>query len=412
MMTRGTDTKKIDIYLYNDEFFDEATLYDLLFDKELKQRSVETGRSWPYIKSDRFERELINETVRKTMSKLPSVKGYEGGLKLAKKDKLSRAILLRKFAEAERARSETSTTISTEDSKERADTHSKDELAFEAASYKNCYHLINHDAEDFIGTLLNKKNDSSTVAEHLAGKAKYTVEKCKQIIAKISPASYDEKARRNFVIFNYRLSCLGVAPRWRGIQRDSFFKVGGHEITPQQKAFMRDVQVFDMEWIHRRYRGHQVNTTWDGVMEGIFTSDQFDTKKAAIIAEMEIKPSKKCDYLMLNAHMQRELHMLRTKETDTFMASLMEKSLSVENDLRYCAQRNRYRGKKLLQNLEVRVNLWIATTLSESGPLSVIMDNYKIMTGRCLTKANCQRILNTLNDALAEVGSKHVLNLS
>lgn len=279
------------------------------------------------------------------------------------------------------------------------------------ANYENCYNLINEEAEDFIGTLLNKKNNNVTLAEYLASRKTLTVEDCKRFIANISAVNYDEETRKRFVAYNFRLSCLGVAPRWRGIQRDRYFKVGGDDVTSQQKTFMRDVQVFDMEWIHRRYRGHLVDTSWNGAFEGIFTSAQFDTKKAAIIAEMEIKPSKKCDYLMLSTDMQHELHMLRTRETDTLIESLLQKSRRVENDLRLSAQRNKKRGKKLLKKLGVRTDLWIAANLSDGVGLSVIMDNYTIMTGKHLTRSNCHRLLKSLNQALEEVGSKYVLNL-
>tara|TARA_R110001599_G_scaffold169141_3_gene358995 strand:+ start:267 stop:1460 length:1194 start_codon:yes stop_codon:yes gene_type:complete len=278
-------------------------------------------------------------------------------------------------------------------------------------SYENFFGLINDDAEDFIGGLFRTRGlGKNTIASHIESEDRLTVSRCKELLSLIHPESYNDKQRKQFVGLNYRLSHLGVAPRWRGINRDGHYKFSKRERTPEQEAFLRDVQVFDMEWIHKRYHGHLVDTSWNGTMEGIFTSENFDSKKSAIISEMAITPAKKADYLMLTSDMQKELMMLRTKKVDDLIRGLLDQSKRVHNDLMNCARRNKRKGKKLMENLPVRVDLWLASKLNPGGSMAMLIETYRLITGTQLTKSNCQRLLLSLNDSLNEVNSKYVLN--
>lgn len=300
----------------------------------------------------------------------------------------------------------------TSDSKSAPATSDKDDTEKTIdESYENCFGLINEDAQDFYGRLSRPSAKlKGTIAEAIESNEKMTVEHCKERLSTITSEHYDEKARGQFVILNHRLSHLGVAPRWRGINRDERYKHSKRERTPEQEAFLRDVQVFDMEWVFKRYHGHLVNSSWHGAMEGIFTSDTFNSKQAAIIAEMAITPAKKADYLMLTSDMQKELFMLRSKETDDFIRGLLDQSMRMRNDLRTSAKRNRRRGQKLEENIQVRVDLWLASKLIPGSSIAMTLETYQLMTGAQLTRSNCQRIIRSMNDSLKEVGSKHVLS--
>lgn len=279
-------------------------------------------------------------------------------------------------------------------------------------SFQNCFGLINDDAEDSYSKLLRPyKAGKGTIADLIESNDKLTVEHCRELLSTITSEAYITKHRAQFFRLNYRLSHLGVAPRWRGINRDKHYKgiKGKVEPTADQKAFLRDTQVFDLQWVFSRYHGHLVDTSWNGAIEGIFTSDTFDSKKAAIIAELAISPAKKADYLMLTSVMQKELFFLRNKATDDFINRLLNESMRMSNDLRNCGKRNKRRGLNL-ERIKIRVDLWLASKLIPGSTNAMTRETYKLITGTELGKANCERIISSMNAALKEVNSKHVLS--
>lgn len=276
-------------------------------------------------------------------------------------------------------------------------------------SYANSYGLINRDVDDALSELFEKDDDNTTAADLMESTEEWDVEFCRQELAAISPLNYDESARAMFILMNYRLSCIGIAPRWRGIVRDRHLKSSKREVTEYQKAYLRDVQAFDLEWVFRRYHGHQVDETWNEVFKGIFSKETFDTKQASVIAGMSMTPSKKAEFLMLTPEMQKELFMLRTRENDRYMQSLIDKSKRVRVDLLTAAQRNRRRGSKLIENLQRRVDLWVAAKTIPGGSLTSTIEIFAMMTGENITQSNCKRMLKSMNAALIEVGSRYVL---
>ncbi|GLQ00104.1 hypothetical protein GCM10007891_19570 [Methylophaga thalassica] len=276
-------------------------------------------------------------------------------------------------------------------------------------SYDNAYGLINYDVQDYMAKLFQPAlNSETTEAGAIASINEWDVDCCRRRLEKISSTNYGESERKEFFMINYRLSCLGVAPRWRGMIRDSHYWRNKKTVTPAQTSYLQDTQIFDLEWLHRRYREHRVDTSWNGVFEGIFSTEKFDTKKATLIAGMSMTPEKKVRYLMLTPDMQKELFMLRTKKTEAFIKGLIEKSLQVRLDLLTAARRNRRRGKRMTDNLQRREDLWIASNLIPGSSLNMIIDNYEMMTGERLKPSNCQRIQKSINAALSEVGSKYV----
>lgn len=274
-------------------------------------------------------------------------------------------------------------------------------------SYENCYGLINPNVEDILSELFVSDSNGETVAAVIAS-SNLTVDECRKALSTITADSYDDLQRKRFVLYNYRLSCLGVAPRWRGIVRDKHYRTAKEARALGREAYLRDIQAFDLEWLYRRYHGHVVDTTWNSVFDGIFNGAEFNTKQAALIAGMSLKPAQKADYLMLTPDMEKELFMLRSAKTDRFINGLLEKAKKVRVDLLTAARRNRKRGKGLMENLERRVNLWIAANLIPNSSITSTVENYALMTGETLKPSNGTRILKSLDAALIEVDSNYV----
>jgi len=277
-------------------------------------------------------------------------------------------------------------------------------------SYDNAYGLINNDVEDALSVLFKPVGTDNSFDNLIATTSDKDIEWYKKEISEISLDRYDESERTRFIYFNYRLSCIGIAPRWRGLVRDRHYKTSKDNRSTAQEAYLRDIQALDLEWLFRRYHRHVVDTSWNGVFEGIFSSNELDTKKISVVAAMNMTMAKKAEFLMLTPDMEAELFMIRSIKTDKFIRGLLKKSQRVRVDLLTAAQRNPKRGKRLLDNIDRRVNLWIASNLAPKCSISSTVANYTMMTGEKITPSNCKRLRRSLNDSLNEVGSKYVLS--
>lgn len=280
----------------------------------------------------------------------------------------------------------------------------------EVDSHKNCYNLINKEVEDYYKKLNRILIGKISLGDVLKTNQKMTVDYCKQQLSKLNPEKYDNEARSLFFRMNYRLSYLGVAPRWRGIVRDRHFKFSKNERTEGQGLYLKDIQVFDLEWIHKHNKGYVVDTSWDNVFSELFESDEFNSQQASIIAALEMKPATKAKFLKLTRDMEKELFMLRTTETDKFINKLIEKSHIVRIDLLTACSRNRRRGTKLKENITIRVDLWLAANIIPGASITTIIENYMMITGETLKRSNCKRILDSMNSALREVESMYLLD--
>lgn len=389
-------------YEFGGRWYDnKQQLEQALVTREIERRAFELGVDEFDIYFDPDESEVIENRVKKVVKEMASpsktTKDYVRALKHAKA-----------LEEKEVLASTKLHAPSTEETPPSASAISEED-PLNDESYENSYGLINRDVDDALSELFEKDDDNKTAADFVASTVEWSAEFCRGEIADISPLNYDESARSLFILMNYRLSCIGISPRWRGIVRDRHLKSSKREVTEYQKAYLRDVQAFDLEWIFRRYHGHQVDETWNEIFKGIFSKESFDTKQASLIAGMGLTPPKKAEFLMLTPEMQKELFMLRSKETDRFVQSLINKSKRVRVDLLSAAQRNRRRGNKLMKNLQRRVDLWIAANMIPGGSLTSTIETFAMMTGENLTVPNCKRLLASINAALIEVGSRYVL---
>ena len=389
-------------YEFGTRWYDnKQQLEQALVTREIERRASELGVDDIYIYIDPDESEVIENRVKKVVKEMASpsktTEDYVKALKHAKA-----------LEEKEELASTKPHAPSTEETPPSASAI-PEETSLNDESYENCYGLINEDVDDALSELFEKDDDNKTAADLMENTEEWDAEFCRQELAAISPLNYDESARDMFILMNYRLSCIGIAPRWRGIVRDRHLKSSKREVTEYQKAYLRDIQTFDLEWVFRRYHGHQVDETWNEIFKGIFSKESFDTRQASLIAGMSLRPAMKVEYLMLTPEMQKELFMLRTKENDRYVQSLIAKSKRVRVDLLSAAQRNRRRGSKLMQNLQRRIDLWIAANMIHGGSLISTIETFALMTGENISPSNCKRLLKTMNEALMEVESRYVL---
>lgn len=211
--------------------------------------------------------------------------------------------------------------------------------------------------------------------------------------------------RLAFYLVNIKLSELGIAPRWRGMNTLPF--IAGRVWEVGELRYMRDMQVFDMEWVYRKYPKHRVVGGYNGIITKLMKCEQFDFADAHMIAAAHMKSEKKAKLFKLTKDMMNEMAVLRDKRADRKNHNLMKKLEEVEADIVLAAHRNPCRGKKLLRVLDERLKLWQSEDMTDSSSPSVMIENYQKMTGQILNRSSFKSKLESLNDALHEVGSKH-----
>jgi len=234
--------------------------------------------------------------------------------------------------------------------------------------------------------------------------------KLKITIGKIKPAySKNSIERLYFYTLNIKLSELGIAPRWRMINKPHQ-RPKNSPWTVEEIQYNRDMQVFDMEWIHRQYKNHKAVTRFEGLFEKLLTDDQFDYGLAHIIAAAELTASEKAKLFRLRDHMKAEMMVFRDKSIERKHQKLMDNLDEVESDLRSAAHHNRRRGDKLLSNLSDWLNVWLSAAMTIGKSESLRIENYKRVTGNDINRSTFRSKLKAINEALREVGSRHVLS--
>lgn len=216
----------------------------------------------------------------------------------------------------------------------------------------------------------------------------------------------DEKFRFVFYLANMRLSELGVAPRFRHIRRLSA-KPSSSERGMQEVQHLRDVQVFDLEWLHRQHPGHRIRNLYLGVFQKLLKEELFDYGVAHMIASAGIKTEKKVAALRLTEDMQAGMCILRSKSLDRKQRALEAKLEEVEFDLITAAHRNPRRGAKLLNVIPDRLNVWRAIAMTSGKSESLMLENYTKLSGKQINRSTFKSKMNSLNKALNEVKSKH-----
>ncbi len=282
------------------------------------------------------------------------------------------------------------------------------ELPVVHKSYENCYGLIDTEAEDFIAFIFRPDRAGATIYDKILS-SKMPLKEIKNHLASISHNNYDDKRRRGFFILNIMLAERGIAPRWRGIVRDRHYRSKTDDISEQHKKYLRDIQTLDLHWLFRRHNGHDVDETWNGEFFGVLSGEMFNTKQASIVAAIEMKPATKARYLQLTPDMERELQIIRSAETNKAVTKLIDQQKKVKIELITAANRNRKRGSKLTDNLQRRLDLWLAAKLIPNASIAIVIENYRMICGETLSLSNCKRLITSTNGALDEVGSKNLI---
>lgn len=229
------------------------------------------------------------------------------------------------------------------------------------------------------------------------------------ILADISPLTYNKEERLHFYICNILLSKMGVAPRWRSMQRTA--SNYGEEWIDEVTNFNRDVQVFDLEWIRRQYPEHKVRSNFEGLFKHVMKSPVFDFSHAYCVASSTLTAQKKSLYLNLTDDMQTETVVIKMKNIKRRLSRLDNNLLDVRNDLIRAARKNRHRGKKLIDVIDDRLSIWLSAIVTEGISPTAMAETYMKMTGNKIDAARYMKRLLSTNDALREVASKFVVPL-
>lgn len=226
-------------------------------------------------------------------------------------------------------------------------------------------------------------------------------------LSKIRPNFADQESewRYAFYFLNIRLSEIGIAPRWRGMQRPLFKKKS--EWTEGDIRYARDMQVFDMQWLYSEYPNHRVVSSYNGLVKKLMDTKPFDFAHAFMLSAAEVTSAKKSRMFKLTRDMQAEMSMLRFKDIDKEHKRLLQRLEEVESDLVLAANRNPRRGKKLIDVISDRLNLWLAVMITKGSSEKVMIENYRKITGRVIKRSTFRSNLKSLNAALQEVDSKY-----
>lgn len=226
-------------------------------------------------------------------------------------------------------------------------------------------------------------------------------------LSNIKPNFEDQESdwRYSFYFSNIRLSEMGIAPRWRGMQRPLFKKKS--EWTEGDIRYARDMQVFDMQCLYSEYPNHRVVSSYKGLVKKLMDTKPFDFAHAFMLSAAEVTSTEKSRMFKLTRDMQAEMSMLRFKDIDKEQKRLLQKLDEVETDLNLAANRNPRRGKKLIDVIPDRLNLWLAVMITKSSSEKVMIENYRKITGRVIKRSTFRSNLKSLNAALQEVGSKY-----
>ena len=269
---------------------------------------------------------------------------------------------------------------------------------------------------------INLDDFGNTFIAVLQGKKQYNNKKIQSAIDVLSRATakallnrvhpyettaYGAKSshRIAFYAINLRLSELGIPPRWRKLKKPLFKKDG--KWSDEESRYMRDLQVFDMEWLYRQYPKHRVMSGYGELIKKLKDGDSFDFALAHMIAAADFTATTKAKMFKLTEDMQAEMCVLRDKRLDREYNTLMRQLDEVESDLVLAASRNPRRGKKLLDVLDDRLCLWLSVMMTKGNSETKMIENYCKLTGDQINRSTYKSRIKSLNSALMEVGSKY-----
>jgi hypothetical protein len=256
----------------------------------------------------------------------------------------------------------------------------------------------------FKGDVIPRSERTTDAIERIS---KIQTPRLKEFLSQIEPSFGDKKKGRRilFYLINLELSKRGVAPRWRGMIKPVPDRKGDWD--EDKSRYLRDMQVMDMQWLHSHYPGHRVVSSYDGIFKKLQASSDFDYSQAHMIAAAEFTSSKKAEIFKLTKDMQAEMSVLKDRKIENRQIRVLKRSEEVETDLVLAANRNPRRGKKLLKVIQDKKALWLSAMMTDSNSESVMIDNYKKLTGMSINRSTFRTKFNSLNDALKEVGSKY-----
>lgn len=266
---------------------------------------------------------------------------------------------------------------------------------------------------DDFGDRLVKRIESGAILSSYRTHKYYTkIQSCseqqlKTLLGRFPPSFNKRISSHRFVFYciNLRLSELGIAPRWRGMTRPTL--KNNTDWTEGELRYMRDMQVFDMEWIHRYYPKHNATRSYKGIIKKFMKQKPFNYADACMMAASNFKASSKAKLFRLTKDMQAEMNVFRDKSIDKKHRTLIRALDEVETDLVLAANRNRRRGSKLLSAIAEKSNLWLSVMMTECNSETVMIENYAKLTGVTLNRSTFRSKLKSLNSALKEVGSRH-----
>ena len=226
----------------------------------------------------------------------------------------------------------------------------------------------------------------------------------------ISPHSYTNPDRIEFYICNILLSMRGVAPRWRKMHPPA--AIDGVLWKDEATKFNRDVQIFDLEWIRRKYPKHRPSSRFENLFLHVMKSQEFDYSHASRVASAIFTAEKKASFMSMTFDMQLETVVIKSKGMKNKLVTKLRHMEEVRLDLINAANKNRNRGSKLIKYLDDRLDVWLSAALSESRSPSAMVDVYKMMTGKTITTHSYMKKLKSNNEALTEVGSKFLIDIT
>ncbi|MBN46713.1 MULTISPECIES: hypothetical protein [unclassified Methylophaga] len=281
---------------------------------------------------------------------------------------------------------------------------------------KELYYNKVHEGQDnnpgiklskYLKDLTQVKNSESR--KNLERRFNMTSSELMEELNSISPRSYDEVNRLNFYICNILLSMRDIAPRRRNMRPTASISIDGWDETVTN--FNRDVQIFDLEWIRRKYPDHRATRRFDNLFLHVMKSKEFDYSHAFRVASSNLTAEKKAQFMALTFEMQIETVVIKTKNVKKMLSRIEQKIDGVRLDLIDAATQNPHRGAKLISNLEDRLNIWRSAYLTLSRSPTAMADIYKLLSGEKITPSNFMKKLKSTNEALAEVDSKFLISL-
>lgn len=234
-----------------------------------------------------------------------------------------------------------------------------------------------------------------------------TSEELMEELNSISPSTYDEVSRVNFYICNILLSMRDIAPRRRNMRPTA--SMSGEGWDEAVTNFNRDVQIFDLEWIRRKYPDHRATRRFDNLFLHVMKSKEFDYSHAFRVASSNLTAEKKAQFMALTFEMQIETVVIKTKNVKKQLTRMEQQIDSVRLDLINAASRNPSRGDKLIKWLEVRLNIWRSAYLTPGKSPKAMTEIYSLLTGTKITSGNFMKKLKSTNEALTEVDSKYII---